>query len=519
MSKEVAVAKSAIFPLPTEAERPASRAQLLAPIVQGLFSLPAIAIEDNEPAGPRRVLLELLRQADGALAIGDVSQHVSLAHAGETLAAQACLGVDLADQSAVCVLAPTTREWTRADRKMLEDLVVNASSLFEDLDRTRQACTEAQRLSGCKDGFLAALSHELRTPLNAMLGWSQILVEGPIDPNLYSRGLATIERQARLQAQLIDDILDLSRAVAGKLRLQLLDVNLPQIVTEAVDAVRPLALGKQITLVLDARESAWESQIVGDADRLHQVIWNLLTNAIKFTPREGRIDVTVEASGSDQVVRVRDSGRGISVEFLPHVFDRFRQENESSGTGLGLGLFIAGQIVELHQGRVTAESAGIGHGATFTVRLPVRNDSAQPALPLPHSQFDEQPTSVDGLEGVSILLIEDEPDSSEVLRMVLEGRGAEVRAAGTGEKALALAEHWRPDVILSDYELPDRNGCDLLRDLRARGLNAPAVVISASAMEEETRRFLQAGFQLHVPKPIEPAALVTTVARLTSWTR
>ncbi len=379
----------------------------------------------------------------------------------------------------------------------------------------RAAAEEANR---SKDAFLATLSHELRTPLNAMLGWAQLLRKGRLDEEARRHALDTIERNAKLQAQLVEDILDVSRIVAGTLRLHLHPVDLRAVTEAAVDTVRPAAAEKGLELFL--RSAGVSVPVAGDADRLQQVVCNLVSNAIKFTPRGGRIEVEVKR-GLHAIIRVRDNGRGISAAFLPHVFDRFTQADPAitrAHGGLGLGLAIVRHLVELHGGRVRAESAGEGHGATFTVEVPVRSPSADAA------QFaDDSPTLTDvppTLDGVKLLIVDDEADTRELLCVALKQYGADVRLAASAAEALAVLQSWLPDVLVSDIGLPGENGYELIRRVRESSAEAralPAVALTAYAGDEDSQRALLAGYQMHIAKPVEPDALVSVVARVASW--
>ncbi|HZS37031.1 MAG TPA: ATP-binding protein [Polyangia bacterium] len=386
------------------------------------------------------------------------------------------------------------------------------------LEREQAARADAESANRSKDEFLATLSHELRTPLNAMLGWAQLLRGNRLDEAGRTHALETIERSAKMQAQLVEDILDVSRIIAGKLRLHLHPVDLRAVTESALDAMRPAAESKQLTLALKLDASA--VPVSGDGDRLEQVVTNLVSNAIKFTPRGGRVDVEVER-GLHGIIRVRDTGRGINRAFLPYVFDRFRQADAAitrAHGGLGLGLAIVRHLVELHGGAVLAESAGEGRGATFTVTVPVRSQVGDP------SEFIEDPTQLDEvptLGKVRVLVVDDEADARELLSLVLRQQGAEVREAGTAREALMTMKEWRPNVLVSDIGLPGENGYELIRRVRELGEEGggaiPAVALTAYAGDEDSQRALLAGYQMHVAKPVEPDAFVSVVARVSGW--
>ena len=398
----------------------------------------------------------------------------------------------------------------------------------------RAARAEAERASRMKDEFLATLSHELRTPLNAILGWAQILRVSGED---LAEGLATIERNARAQTQIIEDLLDMSRIISGKVRLDVQRVDLADVVRAGIDTVRPAAEAKGVRLHTALNPAAAAAGTVsGDPNRLQQVFWNLLSNAVKFTPQGGHVDVRLERVDGHVEFSVADTGEGIRPEFLPHVFDRFRQADASTTRqhgGLGLGLSIAKQLVELHGGTVRATSAGPGRGSTFVVALPltVIHPDSRPrtdrdagrlhpgaaALPSDLSQG-----ACPQLDGVRVVVVDDEADARVVVRRLLEDRAASVRTAATADEAVRLVESERPDVLVSDIGMPGEDGYSLIRRVRAlgpeRGGNVPAVALTAYARAEDRVRAVRAGFQTHVAKPVEPAELVTMVASLAGRT-
>ena len=403
-----------------------------------------------------------------------------------------------------------------------EELVrQRTAELSRAMVREQEARREAEEANRIKDEFLATLSHELRTPLNAILGWAQVLRTGRVDEDTTARALEAVERNARAQAQLISDLLDVSRIITGKLRLELKPVELPRIIDAALDSVRPAADAKgiRIRLTLDR-----VGPLVGDPDRLQQVVWNLLSNAIKFTPQGGSVEVRLGQHQGQAEISVLDTGAGIRPDFLPYVFDRFRQA-ESSTTrqhgGLGLGLSIVRHLVELHGGTVAVASPGEGKGSTFTVRLPIRL-GVEPGLMKERRQWSAEavPDLVGSslLAGLHVLVVDDEADTRELLVTALEQCGARVTAVPNVPDALASLDRMLPDVLLSDIGVPGEDGYSLIRKLRARsaelGGNVPAAALTAYARSEDRIRALSAGFQAHLAKPIDPAEVVATIAAL-----
>lgn len=390
------------------------------------------------------------------------------------------------------------------------------------VEAERAARNEIARVSRLKDEFLATLSHELRTPLNAILGWARVLVRKKEDGPLRDRGMEAIERNAVAQARLIDDLLDMNRIVSGKVRLDLQPVDLCAVVEMALDAVRPSAEGKEIRV--QAQLDPLAGTVSGDPNRLQQVIWNLLTNAVKFTPRGGRVDVRLRVVGEHLELDVRDSGIGIARDFLPLVFDRFRQADSSitrSQGGLGLGLSIVKQLVELHGGSVAVSSAGTDKGSTFTVVLPLAAHWDR--------RVDDNPESVRGglggplaelnLQGLKVLVVDDEPDARELVRQLLTDSHAEVHTAASATEGLALLQRERPDLLLSDIGMPERDGYQFIRDVRRlpphEGGRTLAIAVTAFARSDDRTRAMLAGYQVHLSKPIEPYELLATVASLT----
>ncbi|MDQ3332223.1 MAG: ATP-binding protein, partial [Planctomycetota bacterium] len=388
------------------------------------------------------------------------------------------------------------------------------------LEAERAARAEAERAGLMKDEFLATLSHELRTPLSAILGWSQILQMEGYTPEDLKEGLETIARNGRAQTRLIDDLLDMNRIVSGKVRLDVQPIDLSALVDAAVDSVRHSAEAKSIRLrkIIDPHAGP----VSGDPARLQQVVWNLLTNAMKFTPKGGRVDVVVERVNSHVEITVSDSGEGISPDFLPYVFERFRQADSSltrKHGGLGLGLSIVKQLVELHGGAVSVKSPGEGQGATFTVSLPLApvRESSNREHPLTPRRSLLGFNGVD-LSGIKILVIDDEPDARELTKRVLTQCRAIVSTAGGAAEGLEQVKRSKPDVIVSDIGMPERDGYQFIRDVRAltasEGGATPAVALTAFARSEDRTRAMMAGYQVHVAKPIEPEELVATVASL-----
>jgi signal transduction histidine kinase/ActR/RegA family two-component response regulator len=373
---------------------------------------------------------------------------------------------------------------------------------------------EANRL---KDEFLATVSHELRTPLNSMLGWSRLLRSGALDQATATRALETIERNAEVQARLVGDILDVSRIITGKLHLDIQPLDLVTVVESALDAVRPAANAKQITLA--PRFSAASCSMTGDQSRLHQVVWNLLLNAVKFTPPAGSVTVSLDCGRDDVALTVTDTGVGIPDEFLPFVFDRFRQADSSSARlhgGLGLGLAIVRHLVELHGGTVAAESAGAGRGATFTVRLPAA--MATPAEQSSAAAVAAFPDNGTLLDGLRILVVDDDADARLLIAALLERKGVRVTTAASSADALARLDEGMPDLLIADIGMPGEDGYALIRRIRSRPVDRggvlPAIAVTAYARPDDRRLALATGFQRHLAKPVEEQELVSAVASL-----
>ena len=375
---------------------------------------------------------------------------------------------------------------------------------------------EAEVANGLKDDFLATMSHELRTPLNAVLGWAMLLREKRATAAMAERGIEAIERNARIQARLIEDVLDVSRIVSGKLELDLSAVEVASAVRAAVDVVRAAADAKKVHLHVDVEDVC---VISADPTRLQQVVWNLVSNAVKFTPEGGRVDVSVRASGGRAVLEVRDTGAEIPPEFLPRVFDRFRQLDGSTTRrhgGLGLGLAIARQLVELHGGTLVAKSDGLGTGATFTVDLPGSCAESSTSVPRPRPSPGAADHAV--LEGLRVLVVDDDADAREVVSLALQERGADVLHAGSAADGLAQAALQRPDVLICDIGMPGTDGYAMMRELRAlpevAGGRIPAIAVTGFARSEDVRRALESGFQRHLAKPVDLWKLVEALAKL-----
>ena len=412
------------------------------------------------------------------------------------------------------ILTRTVTIALRGRRRQLE-LKAYLEERAELLRRERLA-------SHMKDEFLMTVSHELRTPLTAIYGWARMLVTGQIREDQKRRAIETIERNAQAQTQLVNDLLDVSRAISGKVRLDVQSVDLRQVVLAAVDSMQPAADAKGIQLqtILDPDAGP----ISGDRDRMQQVAWNLLSNAIKFTPSGGRVEVTLEQRDSQVELAVRDTGSGIDAAFLPHVFDRFRQADAGTTRqhgGLGLGLAIVRHLVELHGGSVTVESAGADAGTTFRVLLPLtsrRRPGAEKALP-PAPAVEVVPQRPARLSHLRVLVVDDEPQSRELFSAIVEHAGAEVRVAGSVRDALALMPSWAPDVLLSDIEMPHEDGYLLMERVTAlEGLDQRrpiAIALTAHSRPEDRLHALEAGFSWHLPKPVEPSELVAVIASLT----
>lgn len=391
----------------------------------------------------------------------------------------------------------------------------------------QRARLEAERVNRTKDEFLATLSHELRTPLNAILGWTHILGLGKTDQETIQRAITVIKNNAQAQSRLIGDILDVSRIIGGKLRLSVGPVHLPAVLESAVDAVRPAAHAKEIKIGVEMPPSP--GPFYGDADRLQQVVWNLLSNAIKFTPKGGQVYLSLRNLNGDVEITVRDTGAGISPEFLPYVFDRFTQADSSATRthgGLGLGLAIVRYLVELHGGTVRAESSGEGRGATFIVTLPLKSrvaPSAQAEVETRTPAVEAANEDLPSLDGTHVLLVDDRAEAREIMTLMLKEYGASVTAVGSAREAIEALPEVKPDVLVSDIAMPGEDGYALISRVRAldpaQGGKIPAVAVSAYALARDAGKALAAGFQCHVAKPVRPAELINAVAGLVAATR
>jgi signal transduction histidine kinase/CheY-like chemotaxis protein len=412
-------------------------------------------------------------------------------------------------------------------------LTIRRSSTDEERSRllreTQAARENAEVANLAKDEFIAVVSHELRTPLNAILGWARLLGSGNLSPEDLAEAVAVIERNAMSQSRLIEDLLDVSRIISGKLRLNVRSVDLPGVVRDAVQTVQPAADLKSIRVETVVDPSA--APVSGDADRLQQVVWNLVSNAVKFTPKKGRVQVRLARVNSQVELRVSDTGMGIDPQFLPHVFERFTQADSSSTrshSGLGLGLGITRHLVELHGGSIAAFSEGENRGSVFVVTLPIMilhpsGERPERAHPTATAGVPFEPSQT--LRGVRIVAVDDDADARKLLEIVLTHSQAEVTVVATASEAVEAVRRLRPDVLLSDIEMPNEDGYHLISRVRAlgpeEGGNTPAAALTAYARVEDRTRALRAGFQQHLPKPVEPAELVAVVANLAGreWRR
>jgi PAS domain S-box-containing protein len=396
----------------------------------------------------------------------------------------------------------------------------------ESLEREKAARAEAERVSQIKDEFLATLSHELRTPMTAILGWANVLgSRGAVSADELRQGLQAIERNARAQAQLIDELLDMSRIINGKLRLDVQPVDLQAIVFDAAESVRPAADAKNIrlTTVLDPKAGP----ITGDPNRLQQILWNLLSNAIKFTPRDGRVQVYLRRVSSHVEISVVDSGQGISAEFLPQLFTRFTQADTSMARrhgGLGLGLALVKSLVDMHGGSIKASSPGIDHGSTFTVSLPLAALHVEDTQRmLTNGVPSAAAMALPDLEGFHVLVVDDEADARALIRAILSRCNAKVSTASSAAEGFQAVRQHQPDLILSDIGMPVEDGYEFLIKLRqlsdVEGGDTPAVALTAFARSEDRRRALMAGFQMHLAKPIEPSELLAVASTFCVATR
>ncbi|MBD0388834.1 MAG: response regulator, partial [Nostoc sp. C3-bin3] len=391
--------------------------------------------------------------------------------------------------------------------------------LYEAEQTAREAAENANRI---KDEFLAVLSHELRSPLNPILGWSKLLQTKKLDEKTIPQALKTIERNARLQAQLIEDLLDISRILQGKLSLNIYPVDLASVISAAMETVRLSAEAKSIEMHISLEPNL--GQVLGDSGRLQQVVWNLLSNAVKFTPAGGRVDIRLlsclNSNSNSALIEVSDTGKGIDPDFLPYVFEYFRQENSSTTRkfgGLGLGLAIVRHLVELHGGTVQVKSEGEDQGATFTVRLPLLQNQSEVKQDTSHLETSSN------LNGVNILVVDDDADTREFIAFLLEQYGANVTAVASADKALTALSQSLPDILLSDIGMPEVDGCMFMRQLRTlpkeQGGQIRAIALTAYAGEMNAKQVLAAGFDKHLAKPVEPVELVDAIANLIAESR
>jgi PAS domain S-box-containing protein len=410
-----------------------------------------------------------------------------------------------------------------------DGIVIGASKIARDITERKQAEAErarllslAQEASRLKDEFLATLSHELRTPLNAILGYTRMLRSGLIAPDKRARALDTIERNATSLTEIIEDVLDVSRIISGKIRLNVRPVDLGTVIRESLDAVRPAADARGISI--ECSFESTDARVSGDPERLQQILWNLVSNAVKFTDRGGKVDVSLGHSESHVEVRVHDTGIGIAPEFLPYVFERFRQGDAGVTReygGLGLGLAITKHLVEMHGGTISVSSAGLGAGATFTLRLPVigagtKEREVPRVPPRAHRAGVEIPMAA--LRGVAVLAVDDDVDALMMVREILEAAGASVTTADSARQALLLMDINPPDVLLADVAMPKMSGFELIGEVRKstnpRIRNLPAAALTAYARSEDRAHAVRSGFQLHLAKPIDPGELMEAIASL-----
>lgn len=410
------------------------------------------------------------------------------------------------------------RDVTEARRLQVE--------LTELLAQEQSARTNAETANRTKDEFLSMLSHELRNPLNSLLGWAQLLCRPNIEPQKIRKGLEAIQRSAQTQSRLIEDLLDISRITSGKLRLNVHSISLETVIMAAIEVVQVSADAKQIQL--ESHLDSTPRQIVGDGERIQQVIWNLLSNAIKFTPVGGRVSIRLAYTDSQAQIQVRDTGIGINAEFLPHVFERFRQADGSqtrSNTGLGLGLTIVRHLIELHGGTIGAESAGEGQGSMFTILLPLQTNIVEtvpsPVVSVRESELLEIALGdIPSVAGVRVLMVDDEADNREIFKMLLEQQGVRVTEAASAGEALAIlsANPGEFDVMLSDINMPEADGYTLIRQVRALSAEAggeiPAIALTAYAMNEDQQEAIASGFQMHLAKPVESSQLIFAIANV-----
>jgi CheY-like chemotaxis protein len=396
----------------------------------------------------------------------------------------------------------------------------------EALKREKEARLEAEAANRVKDEFLSTLSHELRTPLTAIVGWSDLLLHDEVAPHKRREAIETIARNANSQGQLINDLLEVSRIITGKLRLEFAECELESVIQAAVEAVRPTAEAKGVKLQILLEPDS--GSVFGDQERLQQIVWNLLSNGVKFTRHGGMVQIKLQRAGSQVEIIVTDTGVGINPEFLPHVFERFRQADGSTTRhygGLGLGLAIVRHLVELHGGTVAADSAGHDRGATFSVRLPAMVARAQEfsvtELVTDEAAVVDSRGRKQTLPGLRILVVDDEFDARALLTTMLEGSGAQVLAVASAAEALDSMETWKPDVLIADIGMPVEDGYSLIRKVRAlsneHGRQTPALALTAYARDDDRQRALSEGYQMHLAKPVDRIELATAIGSLCSY--
>lgn len=501
--------------------------------LQALSGIPKSAIGEIPPPALTS-LLQATFSGEGILRIADVVADKrygrSTPHHGIPLGhfpVRSYLAVPVSSRSGTILGAlllghSETNRFTERHERVAGGIAAQAAIAIDNarLHRVNQdALREAEAANRTKDEFLAIVSHELRTPLNAILGWAQLLRTGKWQPNQLAHGLTTVERNAKAQAQLIDDLLDVSRITSGKLRLDIQKVEPLLVIEAALETVAPAAEAKgiQIARAIDPATRP----VTGDSGRLQQVVWNLLSNAIKFTPKGGRVEVSLAETDGQVEIAVSDTGQGIKPEFLPHVFDRFRQADASSTRqhgGLGLGLAIVRHLVELHGGTVTAESPGVGGGAKFRVRLPATEPMTESGLRR-SAKPSKEPLPPRALEGISIVVVDDEIDARDLLETILSAASAQVYTACNSREALELVKSKKPDLLISDIGMPGEDGYALIHRVRelspGEGGTLPAVALTAFVRGEDRRRAIREGFQMHIAKPVEAEELIAAAANLT----
>jgi signal transduction histidine kinase/ActR/RegA family two-component response regulator len=413
------------------------------------------------------------------------------------------------------------REEHETAMRMAANLAAVAIENVRLLEREIIARASAEESNRLKDEFLATVSHELRTPLTAILGWSRMLQGGSLETDMATRAIETIKRNAKVQAQIIDDILDVSRIITGNLYLELHPIELPPVLESAINVVRPTAEAKGIQIEVDFEPEP--VAVSGDSNRLQQVFWNLLSNAIKFTPAGGKVTVHLRHVDSEVEIEVADTGQGITAEFLPFVFDRFRQADSTSTRqhgGLGLGLAIARHLIEIHGGNIEAKSHGEGQGATLTVRLPLVGSVAEsPGTSIQarigaEEESRERLKSQQRLSGLHVLIVDDDQDTLELLSAALTQRSARVTTASSAAEAIRALKFFRPDVLISDIAMPGEDGYELIQKVIALDMvpGIPAIAITAYAKQEDKERALAAGFQRYLAKPVELGELISAVS-------